>query len=61
MVVINKDDRRGRGRKKIAEKTKDDICRMYKQGLPISTIEEKHGISRSTVYRVLRERTVRDE
>lgn len=57
MELLEKSDRRGRGRRSdITNAMKDDIVLMYRKGFKIATIQEKHGISRTSVYRVLRER-----
>ena len=35
---------------------KDDIVLMYRKGFKIATIQEKHGISRASVYKALKDR-----
>lgn len=62
MRTINKTERRGSGRRpKITEKTKDDVILMYQKGFQIQVIQEKHGISASSIYRIIRERTVMND
>lgn len=57
MELLEKSERRGRGRRsEITNIMKDDIVLMYRKGFKIAAIQEKHGISRTSVYRILRER-----
>lgn len=57
METLKKGERRGSGRcSKISESMKDDIVQMYRKGFKIAVIQEKHGISRASVYKTLKER-----
>jgi DNA invertase Pin-like site-specific DNA recombinase len=49
---------RKRGRKGTSEAQKDKIVKMYKMGMSMSMIVSSCGVSYSTVYRILNERTV---
>ena len=64
MVTVKKSERRGQGqgggRPRIGDTVKDDVVRMYSVGLPVSMIVNKHGIAKSSIYRILHERTVSD-
>lgn len=58
MITLSDAERRGRGRRpSVSEKRKDEVVLAYKAGLPVSMIVQKYGISRSSVYRILHERT----
>ena len=57
MELLEKSERRGKERRsKITNIMKDDIVLMYRKGFKIAVIQEKHGISQTSVYRILRER-----
>lgn len=59
MVTIKKTDMHGRGRHpKITEKVKDDVVTMYQKGFRVQMIVNKHGISKASVYRIIKERTI---
>lgn len=57
METIKITERRKGGRPGITDAQKDQIVRMYKQDMPISMIVSTVGVSRSSVYKVLQERT----
>ena len=57
MELLEKSERRGKGRRsEITNIMKDDIVLMYRKCFKIAAIQEKHGICRTSVYRILRER-----
>lgn len=58
MEKLTKGDRRRGGRPRITEMQKDKVVQMYKSGMSIAQIMAGAGVGRSTVYRILRERTV---
>ena len=57
METINGVNRK-KGRKGVTEAQKDKVVKMYKSGMSMSMIVSSCGVSRSTVYRILNERTV---
>lgn len=57
MEIIKDVDRRRSGRPGIPEQTKDMVVQMYKNNMPIAMIVSNCGISRATVYKILKERT----
>ncbi len=57
MEIIKEVDRRKSGRPGIPEVTKDMVVQMYKNNMPIAMIVSNCGISRATVYKILKERT----
>lgn len=59
MEILKTSDRRGKGgRKRITDAQKDKVVQMYKAGLTVAQIRSTVGIARSTVYAILKERTV---
>lgn len=57
MELLEKSERRGKGRRsEITNIMKDDIVLMYRKDFKIAAIQEKHGIFRTSVYRILREK-----
>lgn len=58
MVTISDTERRGRGRRPaLTEEQKDKVILSYKKGIPVVLIASNTGISKSSVYRILSERT----
>lgn len=57
MEYLNVNDRRRGGRPGITEVQKDKVVQMYKNNMPISVIVSTCGVSRSSVYNILKERT----
>jgi len=59
MVMVDKSNRRNNaGRPAINENTKDKVVLLYNDSVPVKKICEECGISISSLYRILRERTV---
>lgn len=57
METINQTERRKGGRPAITETQKDKVVQMYKNNMPIAMIVSTCGISRASVYKILKERT----
>ena len=51
--------RRGRRTKIITPEEEEEIVREYLSGMPIHAIVSKHGISTTTLYRILKKRGVK--
>lgn len=60
METLKVTERRKGGRPGITEAQKDRIVQMYRNNMPISMIVSATGVSRSSVYKVLSERTEDD-
>ena len=67
MIVVDQKQRqenlkkygKGLGRPaKLSDSDKDDMVSEYNTGHNITDIAKRHGISRATVYKVVRERTI---
>lgn len=58
METITKCERRKGGRPAITELQKDKVVKMYKNNMPITSIVSSCGISRASVYKILKERTI---
>ena len=57
MEVLRNTDRRRGGRPGLSEAQKDKVVQMYREKYPIAMIVSACGISRSSVYKILKERT----
>lgn len=60
METLKVTERRKGGRPGITEAQKDRIVQMYRNNMPISMIVSSTGVSRSSVYKILSERTEDD-
>ena len=58
MVMVKSAEKRNvkSGRPKTPKQTEDDVVRMYNDDYPVDAICSAYNISRSTVYRILRDR-----
>ena len=57
MEILKSTERRKGGRPGITDKQKDKVVQLYKNNMPISMIVSNVGVSRSSVYKILKERT----
>lgn len=57
MELLKFEERRKGGRPGITEWQKDKVVQMYRNNMPIAMIVSNVGISRSSVYKILQERT----
>ena len=60
METIKISERRKGGRPGISEAQKDRVVQMYKNNVPIAVIVSSTGVSRSSIYKILKERTEKD-
>lgn len=60
MEKLSSADRRKGGRPRITEVQKDSVVRMYRNNMSIAMIVSNTGISRASVYKILKERTEPD-
>ena len=61
MEILKAGERRKGGRPGITEAQKDKVVQMYKNNMPIGMIISSAGVSSSSVYKILKERTERTE
>lgn len=57
MEILKKEERRKGGRPGITDTQKDKVVQMYRNNMPIGVIISSVGVSRSSVYKILKERT----
>lgn len=57
MEILKKEERRKGGRPGITDAQKDKVVQMYRNNMPIGMIISSVGVSRSSVYKILKERT----
>ena len=59
MIMVDKSKRhRTVGRPKVSEDTKDKVVIMYNDNKSIEEICKESNLSRSTIYKIIRERSV---